>query len=539
MRRSVELLAALLVAGTTLASLTRAQTAPAADRASSAAPAAAPSPAVPSTAVPSPDLAGVEPAVATQLRQERDALVAKLADPAAKPADLADAWGSLGQAYHAYNLLDAAVVCYREAVRLQPKELRWAYLLGQAERGRSDLPAARIALTLALAIAPYPPAEVALAEMDLAEGDSSGAAAAAQRALALLPGDAAALAVLGQAKLSQRDFQGAVDALQAALAALPQADRLHYPLALAYRGLGDEAKAKEELARVGRTGPRMPDPLLEELDAARTGELAPLLRARRAAAAGDWKSAAEELRRALAANPKSVRTNVDLGAALGMLGDQAGARAALETALAGEPDNLTARFNLGVLLLGGGDAAAAVPYLEAVVAAKPKDVEAQRSLGDALLALGRPADAIPHYRAGIEASDLDEPSRFGEVVALLRLGRLADARDRLEKAHEVMPEQGRLTHLLARLLAADPVLTRRDGARAVELATAVWNAQPDAAHGRTLALALAEAGRCADAVKLATSLAAQVPPADRPELEAAAKEWAAGPPCRPHAPAGP
>ena len=279
----------------------------------------------------------------------------------------------------------------------------------------------------------------------------------------------------------------------------------------------------------------MPDPLLDELDAARTGELAPLLRARRASAAGDWKSAADELRRALAANPKSVRAHVDLGAALANLGDIAGAGAEFEAALAADPDNETAHFNLGVLALRAGDAAAALPHLEAVVAKKSNDADAQRSLGDALLALGRPADALPHYRAAIAAADLDEAARYGEVVAQLRLGNIAEARDRLEKAYQVMPEQGRLTHLLARLLASDPDLSRRNGARAVELANAVWQAQPDPAHGRTLALALAEAGRCAEAAKLATSLADKVPAEERGELEAAAKAWAAGPPCRPAA----
>lgn len=489
----------------------------------------------PASKVPSPDLTGLEPAVAAQLQAGREALVARLADKAAKPDDLADSWGTQGQLYHAYGLLDAAVVCYREAAALQPKELQWPYLLGQAERARNEPAAAHVALETALAIGAYPPALVALGEIDLAEGDSTGAAEAAQRALAIVPKDAAALAVLGQAKLSQRDFKGAAEALEAALLALPQADRLHYPLALAYRGLGDEERAKQELARVGRTGARTPDPLLDELDAARTGELAPLLRARRAAGAGDWKAAADELRRALAANPKSVRAHVDLGAALANLGDSAGARTELEAALAVDPDNMTAHFNLGVLALRADDAPAALPHLEAVVARKSNDADAQRSLGDALLALGRPADALPHYRAAIAAADLDEAARYGEVVSQLRLGNLAEARDRLEKAYQVMPEQGRLTHLLARLLASDPDLSRRDGARAVELANAVWQAQPDAAHGRTLALALAEAGRCAEAAKLATSLADQVPAAERRELEAAAKAWAAGPPCRPAA----
>jgi len=39
----------------------------------------------------------------------------------------------------------------------------------------------------------------------------------------------------------------------------------------------------------------------------------------------------------------------------------------------------------------------------------------------------------------------------------------------------------------------------RDGGRALELALAVWNAQPAAAHAETVALALADSGRCDEA----------------------------------------
>jgi tetratricopeptide (TPR) repeat protein len=484
---------------------------------------------------PSPDLRGLEPAVAVQLAEARAALVARLADAASPPAALAAEWGTLGQLYHGYGLLDAAVACYREAARLDGAGLRWPYLLGHAERDRSDVAAARAAFVEALARGAYPPAEIALAEIALVEGNATEAAAAAQRALTLVPREPAALAALGQAKLARRDYAGAVQALEAALQAVPAANRLHYPLALAYRGLGNEERAREELGLVGKTGVRAADPLLDELDAARRGELAPLLRGRRAAAAGDWPAAAEEFRRALAANPESVTARVDLSAALASSGDLAGARRELDAALARDPQNATAHFNLGVLLLGQGDAAGALPHLEAAVGARAGDAEAERSLGDALLALGRPADALPRFRAATAAAPFDEPARFGEAVALVRLGRLAEARERLEEAEKIMPEQGRILDLLARLLAAAPDLALRHGARAVELAQKVWDAQPTAGHGRTLALALAEAGRCADAAKLARALAEQVVPAERPALEAVAAQWEAGPPCRPAA----
>lgn len=497
---------------------------------SEATPATAPAP-----PPPAPDLVGLEPAVATQLADARAELVSLLADTGADAGTRAAAWGALGQLYHAYGLHEAAKPCYWEASRLAGSELRWPYLFGQAARASNDLAAAKAAFGETLARGAYEPAEVAVAELALAEGDAGEAAAAATRALELVPGEPAALAALGQARLSQRDFAGAAAALEDALAGLPQADRLHYPLALAYRGLGRTERAREELAKVGKTGARARDPFLEELDAARQGELAPLLRARRAAAAGDWNAAVVELRRAVAADPTSARARVDLGAALANSGDPAGARAEFEAALVREPGNATARFDLGVLLLGAGDAAGALPHLEAAVALRPGDAEAQRSLGDALLALGRPADALAPFRAAVAAAERDEGARFGEAVALVRTGNLAAARERLEEAQRLMPEQGRLTHLLARLLATASDPTLRDGARAVDLATRVWSAQATPDHGRTLALALAEAGRCAEASAVARSLAAQVSAAEKDALESAAALWAKGPPCRPAA----
>lgn len=97
----------------------------------------------------------------------------------------------------------------------------------------------------------------------------------------------------------------------------------------------------------------------------------------------------------------------------------------------------------------------------------------------------------------------------------------------------MMPEQGRLLHLYARLLAAAPDLSLRDGNRAVELAQQVWSVRPRRITAAPLALALAEAGRCADAAKLARALAEEVPAAEKGGLEAVATQWDAGPPCRP------
>lgn len=490
----------------------------------------------PAAELPAPDLAGLEPAVAAQIREARTAAVELLARPGATPAEQAAAVGDLGRVYHAYGLLDAAADGYRRAHALVPGELRWPYLLGHVERARGDLDAARAAFETALRLAPYAAARVALSEVELTAGRNAEAEVSAREATLLAPGDAGALAALGQALLALGRHADAAQALEAALAALPAADRLHYPLALAYRALGDEPRAREHLARAGRAGARTADPLLDELDMVRTGELVPLLRGRRAAGADDWTAAEREFRRALEAAPESVPARINLAAALVARGATDEARAELETALRTQPANATARFNLGVLMVRAGDLAGAVEHLAAAAAAMPGDGEARRTLGEVLLGLGRPAEALPHLEAAVVALPADEPARVAEATALMRLGDERRALERLEAAHGVMPGEGRIAHLLARLLAAASDSTLRDGSRAVGLAAQVWQAQPLPAHGLTLGLALAEAGRCAEAAALVKRLAGDAAPPGDAELRALADRFAAGTPCRPLGP---
>ena len=53
---------------------------------------------------------------------------------------------------------------------------------------------------------------------------------------------------------------------------------------------------------------------------------------------------------------------------------------------------------------------------------------------------------------------------------------------------------------LARLLSSSPDLSLRDGKRALDIAMAVNDAEPAPAHAETIALALAELGRCDEAM---------------------------------------
>ena len=430
-----------------------------------------------------PDLSGLEPAVAAQIAEMRT-----LGSP-----------GDLGQVYLAYGFNDAAADALRAAAALAPGDPRWPYLLGAADQAAGRLEDAAAAFTRALEMSPGAAAGwVHLGEIRLLQGRPEEAEAALRKAAAVPATNAAARSLLGQAALARRDFRSAVEHLEAALAAVPAANRLHYPLALAYRGLGDRARAEEHLARAGQVGLKAPDPLLDGVADLRLGERVALMRGRVAAQAGRYADAAQEFRKALAARPESVEARVNLGSVLASAGDREGAAEQLREALRLDPSNVTAHFNLGSLLAGSAPAEAR-SHLEAVVAVRPEDAEARRLLAQALRDGGHLPEALEQYGQAVALAPGDETARLGAAETLVRLGRYAEARRRLENDLRQMPTSGLLSHALARLLAACPDRSVRDGARALALAEAVWQAQPTADHARTVALALAELGRCREA----------------------------------------
>ena len=127
---------------------------------------------------------------------------------------------------------------------------------------------------------------------------SAKAEASFKKALAREPGNAAALYGLGQLALSQRNYAEAVNFFEKALQQAPGANRIHYSLALAYRGAGDLAEAEAHLAKRGPVGIRVADPLFDQLPDLIEGE-----RSIWSAAAPRWRLSDLPMRRVSFAKP--------------------------------------------------------------------------------------------------------------------------------------------------------------------------------------------------------------------------------------------
>jgi tetratricopeptide (TPR) repeat protein len=472
-----------------------------------------------------PDLSGMEPAVQQQIR-EADAAVTALAkqqqDGHAPPAGLGAAYGALGNLLFAADNLDAAADCYHDAQLLDPGEPRWPYYLGQVHRSRGELPASIASFERALQLQPNQLATLVWLGNAYLEQDRAGEAAPLfAKAQSIDPRSVAALFGLGRAALAQRRYAEAVSAFEQALTIDPRATIVHYPLALAYRGLGQADKADAHIRQRGTVDVSPDDPWLREITDLLQGAVALENRGVRALNAGQYADAVVLFKKGVQQQPGRASLHHQLGTALALTGDVRGALAELQEAIRLEPTLAKAHYSLGVLLAGNPAAREpAAAELSAAVRYDPGYVEARTQLAGLYRLSGRYQDALTQYEQAVALDPRAVDAQLGYVMTLANLKRYRDARDRAREAVAALPAPA-LTLALIRLLAAAPDRDVRDGTQALQLAGTLASdpraqASPDVAEA--MAMALAETGQYDEAARWQAQAMALADRAGRADL---------------------
>ena len=398
-----------------------------------------------------PDLSQLEREVRDQLNSLQESTAAVIKNSGSTDAQLSEAYGVLGEIYHAYSLNAPARECYVNANRLAPKDFRWVYLLAKLDQQEGRVNQAIEEYRNAGALQPdYLPVQVNLGNIYLELNRLEDARVSFAGALKMQE-VAAAHYGLGQVALSQRDFAEAVNHFKKALALAPEANRIHYSLAMAYRGLKDQENARAHLAQQGTVGVRVADPLVDTFPELIKGERIHMIRGRRALEAKRYAEGAAEFREAVAANPSSIPALINLGAALTQTGDLKGAAEQFEKALRIDPNNVNAHYNLAVLLLNDNQQAAIV-HLQAVSKINPNDLSARFLLARELVKAGRLDEALKLAQLLYEASGSMEHGAL-VAVTLAELGRCGEAADWQQKMIAVAEQQRLGTEQLATLKA--------------------------------------------------------------------------------------
>jgi tetratricopeptide (TPR) repeat protein len=414
--------------------------------------------------VPQPRLDELEPAVAEQIREAQQRTAGVVANGGSSK-ELADAYGALARVYHAYEFLDSAEPAYVNARRLASGNSEWPHLLGVLYQQTGRFEEAAEALTAARRLQPRDhAAAVYLGDIFLSLNRLVDARDQFQSVIDIFP--AVARRGLGDVAMRERKFAEAIEHYRAVLDRVPQATAIYYSLAMAYRGLGRLDEARTHLQRRGPSSVHAADPVADALQSLVRGERAWVMQGRRAYDAGEFQAAVETFSKALAAAPSSV----------------------------------TARVNLGSALIQSGRDADAIGYLRDALRLSPQETGVAEVLVGALLRLGRDVEAIETFSRASSYRPEDEASLVALSIVLADRERFRDAIAALEDGHRRFPDRIATATTLARLLSSSPDVSLRDGKRALEIATAVNDTEPAPAHGETIALALAELGRCREAL---------------------------------------
>lgn len=468
--------------------------------------------------VPDPNLSGMEEAVREQLRDARSALESVRQKPGVTDEQLSQAYGEMGRLFQAYDLLDPALSCFLNAHTLAPQEFEWRYYLGYLYQSKSDLRQAIDFFEDALEIRPNDLAVLLrLGQAELALNHPKLSRPFLKRALSLDKSSAVAMAGLGQIAFADHDFSDAVQYFEAALACDPNASSIHYPLAMAYRKLGEVEKAQLHLGKQGTEIPKIPDRLIDNLDTLRrgTGEL--WWRGTVATNEGRFPDAVEAYREMVAMDPSDPTSRMWFGIALARTRDLEGAIEQFSRALAIAPEHAGAHYNLGIILVQIGRTDDAVGHFRAAIKSNPSLKDAHFQLANLLIRGGFDEQAEAEYAAVIKAEPQNGFARLMEGMALIRLERYSSARARLEEAHRALPKDFDIANALARLLAASPQRALRNGPWALQIMQQLMNVQKtfDVDQGQTFAMALAETGQFKAAAQLQRSMITELERAGR------------------------
>jgi tetratricopeptide (TPR) repeat protein len=189
---------------------------------------------------------------------------------------------------------------------------------------------------------------------------------------------------LGMVLVFMHEWKEAVEQLQKAIELGSLEPQVHFELAKAYRGLGQDDKALEEMKQY-QVMKKAEEADLEASESAAQGD--------KDLSEGKIKEAIANYRAATEGKPENADYHFKLALALNQDGDIEAERSALEEAIKLNPKLAGAQKQLGYVLARSGDAAGAVLHFRLATQASPAWVEAWINLAGELAEIGQFSDA--------------------------------------------------------------------------------------------------------------------------------------------------
>jgi tetratricopeptide (TPR) repeat protein len=371
-----------------------------------------------------------------------------------------------------------AVIQFKNAIRLEPRNAEAFYRLGMAQLAAGNMLEAVPALVKAAEIDPrHAGAQLALAQLLAGSSDKKLLEDGRQRVQAILgekPNDSEALTTLALSESRLGDLASAEKHLTEALRESPSSLKASALLARIKVAQRDVAGAESVLRGA--------------VDGAKGSATARLVMAEFYLALGRVADAEKELHAALTADSKNARAMLGLAAVYAATG-RTGEIPALYRRLAGTGDARYAHL-YGAYLFSSGRREEAVREFENIARRDPSNRDARTRLVAAYLVVNRPADAERILTAALAKNPKDTDALLQKATMEVRTSRYTDAQKSLSEVLRYKPDSAAAHHLLAKVHEArgESRLQRQELTQAVQL-------RPDMLEARIdLARALIEGG---------------------------------------------
>ena len=287
------------------------------------------------------------------------------------------------------------------------------------------------------------------------------------RALALESEAAEAWYLLGNLKEKNEQYDEAIKAYQRVISIEPGHVNAQYRLGVLYKRLGQDAESRRHLDTY--------QSLKTKLDLANA-----VLFGTRSLYSGDYKTAAEQLSRALASDPSNAEALYYFGVAMQKLEKPAEAVEAFEKALSINPKLALAQANLGLTLAAMGNGDKARPHLARAMELEPRDFSVNLTAARGYLALEDFGAAEMALMRSLELYP-SEPQALAELFQLYALWDKSElARRYAALAAEANPNDARLQYRLGLFWAAEHDFDR--AREALKRAAAMAPGNPEIRH---------------------------------------------------------
>jgi tetratricopeptide (TPR) repeat protein len=456
-------------------------------------------------AIPHPNLTGLEQAVVDQLKTGQRNVEDIADNPEATDKMKALVFGELGHLYHTYDFLDAAAAAYFNASQLQNDVFRWSYCVAFVAQKQGGYEKALVYYKKARSTEVTTDlmylVNIRIGECYQDINDLENAGYAYSVAKTLIPQGPTVQARLGELYLAKKEYNKAVNHLTFALNLQPDANKLHYPLAMAYRKLGEKDLAMQHLAARGIVGIQPPDPLRNKLDSLLRGYRVHILEGKMAFGAERYEEAAASFTKAAGEDPSKSSAWVNLAATHSKLDKPKEALGNLEHALKLDPEDLTAHYNIGDLYLSLGQYSKSIEHLKKYISTNSEDAVAYAKIASAYRQSIQFQESLEMYKKSLRLDHSQVDIWFELITMLENLKEYKVALTANLLAAKKLPRNKIILAKLAYSFATSPDRETRDGMSALKIAEQLYSMQSDYQTARVLSVSYAEADQCDKAVE--------------------------------------